>query len=426
MSTYEIFFVLTIPIYLISIYKLNLCFLGERITSRKTELFSYLLYAVILVILYMTTRKPIVFLIYSLVSFFLISLNYNANMTGRIVNTFSLYLFLFIIEAVVWRVTGFFKLEAFENSEFNSIVGIVLMRILMLIFAYLLHKFKKSKTKNFPVPIYYYMAQILILFGTLYFFLMSLEKNHITTTQVIISSIIVLLVDGMIIFVDEKIYAAMILSNERNLLKQQNIAYENQAEIINRSLTTIKALKHDMKNHILTLKLINENKQYQDFEEYANRILSDINGDKNFSQSENFIVDSIVNFKLQELNNLQVDIKIDINIPQNLNILAFDLTVILGNLLDNAIRAIKQTKSNKKLSLYMHCTKGSLVILIDNSYNGKLNMKEGILQTTKVFTENHGIGLKNAEKTVSNYNGELQINHTTDMFSVVVLIPDID
>lgn len=101
----------------------------------------------------------------------------------------------------------------------------------------------------------------------------------------------------MIIFVDEKIYDAMIVSNERNLLKQQNIAYENQAEIIKRSLSTIKALKHDMKNHILTLKLIHENKQYKDFEEYVDRILSEINGDKNFFQSDNFIVDSIINFK---------------------------------------------------------------------------------------------------------------------------------
>lgn len=426
MSIYEIFFILTIPIYLISIYKLNSCFLGERICSKRIELISYLTYSVCLVIIYMTSRKPIVFLIYNLLSFFIISLNYYANMIGRIVYTFTLYLFLFIIEAVVWRITGFFKLTAFENSDFNSIIGIVLMRALMLIFAYLIHKFKKSKTKNFPVPVYYYIAQSLILFGSLYFFIISLEKDHISITQVIISSIIVLLVDGMIIFVDEKIYDAMIVSNERNLLKQQNIAYENQAEIINRSLSTIKALKHDMKNHILTLKLIYKNKQYKDFEEYADRILSGINGDKNFSQSDNFIVDSIVNFKLQELNNLQVDIKLDINIPQNLNILAFDLTVILGNLLDNAITAIKQTKNNKKLILYMHSTKGSLVILVDNSYNGKLNIKDGKYQTTKPFRENHGIGIKNIQQTIENYNGEMQINHTTDMFSIAVLIPDID
>ncbi|NCC15449.1 MAG: GHKL domain-containing protein [Clostridia bacterium] len=426
MSIYEIFFILTMPIYLISIYKLNCSFLGERIYSKRIELVSYILYAVCLVIIYLTTRKPIVFLIYNLLSFFCISLNYYADMVGRIVYAFLLYLFLFIIEVVLWRITGYFRLNALENSEFNSIVGIVLMRVIMLIFAYFIHKLRKSKTTGFYIPAYYYFAQILILLGILYFFLMSIEKNNISTTQVIISSIIVLLVDGMIILIDEKIYAAMIVSVERNLLKQQNIAYENQAEIINRSLSTIKALKHDIKNHILTLQLIYKNKQYQDFEEYTNKILFEINGDKNFTYSENFIVDSIINFKLKELNEQEADIKLDINIPQNLNILAFDLTVILGNLLDNAITAIKQTKYNKILSLYMHCTKGSLVILLDNSFSGELNMKDGIFQTTKPLKENHGIGINNTQKIISNYNGEMQIHHTNDTFSVVVLIPDID
>lgn len=192
MSIYEILFILTMPIYLISIYKLNGSFLGERIYSKRTELVSYFLYAVCLVIIYLTTRKPIVFLIYNVISFFIISLNYYANMVGRIVYTFFLYLFLFIIEVIVGRVTGFFKLTAFEHSEFHSIVGIVLMRAIMLIFAYFIHKFRKYKTKSFffPVPTYYYIAQIFILLGSLYFYLVSLEKNFISIMQVVISSII--------------------------------------------------------------------------------------------------------------------------------------------------------------------------------------------------------------------------------------------
>mgnify|MGYP000989357646 CR=1 FL=1 len=387
---------------------------------------SYFLYAVFLVVLYLTTRKPIVFLIYNLLSFFLLSFHYDSNMIRRIVHALFLYLFLFIIEALLWRITGYFRITAFENSKFSSIIGIVLMRLVMLILTYLIHKFKKSKIKNYPVPSFYYVAQILILFGTLYFFLMSFEKEHISITQVILSSVIVLLIDGMIIFVDEKIYDAMILSNERNLLKQQNIAYENQAEIINRSLSTIKSLKHDIKNHILALQSIYRNQQYEDFEAYTNKILSEINGDQNFTYSENFIVDSIINFKLRALNKQEVDIKLDIRIPQHLNILAFDLTVILGNLLDNAITAIKQTKDNKILRLYMHCTKGSMVILLDNSFNGKLNIKDGIPQTTKSSNIEHGIGIQNILQTISNYNGEIQMNHTGDMFSVVVLIPDIN
>lgn len=426
MSIYEIIFIITIPIYLISIYKLNYCLLGKRIYSKKIEVCSYLIYALGLSFTYMVVRVPIVLLIFNLISFFLISLNYYGNILNRIVFTFTLYIFLFIIEISITALTGYLKITAFEISEYNSIIGIILARILMLMLTYLLHKYKKSKTKNFSVPIYYYIAHIFILAGVLYLFLVSLENELLSITQVVISSIIVLSVNALIIFVDEKIYDTMIINNERNLLKQQNISYENQAEIMNRSLSTIKSLKHDMKNHIITLKSIYKNGKQELFDEYTDKILSEICDNKMFSHSDNFIIDSILNFKLQELDGLQVSIKLDISIPQNLNILAYDLTVILGNLLDNAITAIKQTKYDKKLNLCMHITKGSLVVLIDNSYNGRLNFLGGEFRTIKTSKENHGIGLQNVQNAILNYNGELQINYTKDVFSVAILIPNIN
>lgn len=425
MSIYEIVYMVTIPIYLVSIYKLNYCLLGERLYSKKIEISSYLIYAICLSFMYIEVRIPIVLLIFNLISFFLISLNYYGTILNRVVCTFSLYIFLFIIEIFITALTGYLKISAFDISEYNSIIGIILARILMLMLTYLLHKYKKSKIKNFPVPIYYYIAHIFILVGVLYLFLVSLEKELLSITQVIISSSIVLLVNVLIIFVDEKIYDIMIINNERNLLKQQNISYENQAEIMNRSLSTIKSLKHDMKNHIITLKSIYKNGMQELFDEYTDKILFEICDDKIFSHSDNFIIDSILNYKLQELDGLQVSIKLDISIPQNLNVLAYDLTVILGNLLDNAITAIKQTKNDKKLSLCMHITKGSLVVLIDNSYNGRLNFLGEKFRTTKISKENHGIGLENVQNTILNYNGELQISYTEDMFSVAILIPNI-
>lgn len=426
MSIYEFFFVFTVPIYLIAIYKLNCCFLGECISSKNIERSSYILYAIVLCIIFLNTRKPIVFLYFNLISFFIISLNYDASLSKRLVYIFLLYLFLFVIEAVIWRISGFFTVIAFKDSTFDSIVGIVLMRVFMLIFAHLLQKYKKSEDKNYKIPAYYYIMQFFILIGMLYFFLALLENKYITTTHVIISSIVVVLINGMIILVDDKIYEVICLSNEKNLLKQQNIAYEKQIEMINSSLSTIKALKHDMKNHIIALKLIHKNKQNQEFEEYSNRILSEIGNSVQFSDTENFIIDSIINFKLQELDTTVVDIKININIPNDVKISSFDLTTILGNLLDNAIRATKETTNDKKISLCMYYMKGNLVILIDNSYNGSLNVKNGIFLTTKHFEKIHGIGLKNVEKALQNYNGKMEVSYTDNIFSVAVLIPDTD
>lgn len=426
MLIYDIVFILTLPIYILPLYKLNSCFLGVRLYSKKTEISSYLLYAVCLVLIYNFIRVPIILLVFNIISFFLISLNYYASQLNRIVCSLSIYSLLFIIETIVWRATGYFKLAALENSEYNSIIGIILARVLMLIISYLIQKYKKSKTKNIPIPPYYYLTHILVLIGILYLFLVSLESDFLSITQIVISSVVVSVVNVMIIFIDEKIYDTILENNKSNILKQQNIAYENQTEIIDQSLSAIKSLKHDIKNHIHSLKVFHDNKEHTEFSQYVDRILEEIDGSKELSNSNNFIVDSILNFKLQELNSVDSDINLDIQIPSKLNILAYDITIILGNLIDNAITGINQAYVHKKLSICMHCTKGSLIILIDNSYNGNLNIEGEILKTTKQFSENHGKGLENVKKVVSTYNGEIQINYSKEFFSVAVLIPNID
>ena len=65
-----------------------------------------------------------------------------------------------------------------------------------------------------------------------------------------------------------------------------------------------------------------------------------------------------------------------IDLPAELNISSFDMTVILGNLLDNAIEALRQSE-NKRLLLSMKLTRGIVRIDIENSYNPKQKKESG-------------------------------------------------
>ena len=102
--------------------------------------------------------------------------------------------------------------------------------------------------------------------------------------------------------------------------------------------------------------------------------------------------------------------------------MAFDITAILGNLLDNAITAIEQS-SNRMLDLRISYNLGNLIIFIDNSFEGNLIVKKDKLKTTKSDYTKHGMGLTNVEKSLENYGGEIRIKHTDKIFSVSVIIP---
>ncbi len=425
MQSYEIIYTLTLPIAVWPIQRLMKCFLGELNYGKKVEFLSFSLFCILLAIFYWFVKIPLLLLIFNLLSFFLLAFNYNCKIINKIICAFGIYSVLVAIEASAWKLTTSLPIYLTENYEYNNIIGLAFARVLMLTFTHFFIKIKTAKSKDISLPIYYYIAQVVILFGLLYLFLSSITGVDASTTKVIVGSIIMLSISMITILVDEKVYNTIIIANENNLLKQQNIAYENEAEIVSNSLETIRGLKHDIKNHILVLEAIYKNKQFDEFEEYIEKVICEIDNENKLVNSKNFIVDSITNLKLKELNEDRVEIVTNIKIPNKLNILAFDLNVLLSNLLDNAITAIRETDGQAKLSLHMHCVKGSLIIIVDNTFNGKVSVKEGNLVTTKKSKDNHGIGLKNVKNIVEQYNGDIDINYTENTFTVEILIPNI-
>lgn len=421
MLNYEVVHIVTSPMYTFAIYKLFHSFFDEQVCNKKTEILLYCGYTVLQSAIIFFTRVPLLMLLFNLVSLFLLSFSYQSSIQKKIVATSLIYSVLLLVEIIVSTGIGFLDIEIYQNSSFNSIGGLILIRTTTMIVAYLVNRYKSSNENDYPLSKIYYLAFTVILLGTLYLFVTSLENASLTIYNVIISGVTLIIVNITMIIIDEKIYNAIILANEKNILEKQNIAYENQAEIISQSTESIKAFRHDMKNHFIIVSEMYKNNKSDEMETYIGRIIDELDNG-GFSRSDNFVIDSIINFKFSQLQDTNAKINVDVKVPQQIKIFAYDLTVILGNLLDNAITAIEKTK-NKKIDLQISCNMGNLIILIDNSFDGKLIIENGKFKTTKSFRSSHGIGLANIEKSLLNYGGEMRTEYTDDMFSVAVVIP---
>ena len=106
---------------------------------------------------------------------------------------------------------------------------------------------------------------------------------------------------------------------------------------------------------------------------------------------------------------------------------SFDINVLLGNLLENAIEAAGKTE-RKYLSVHVKLKRGILKVKIENSFESshilyeEQHGKDMVLKTTKPFTEQHGIGLKNVKKIVEKYNGTMAVTTQEGIFCVNLLL----
>ena len=195
---------------------------------------------------------------------------------------------------------------------------------------------------------------------------------------------------------------------ENDIYRQQTYAYQNQLDVIMESQSRIKALRHDMKNHILALQMLLQKKDWEEADRYLSSMQDFMANPSEYITTGNDTVDSLLNYKLQKANDVLNTVETRINIPEKLILHSFDLNVVLGNLLDNAIEAASQTEE-KKLKIAIKLDRGILFINVRNSCQGIADGKVQRLKTTKEDALNHGIGLRNVRRIVEKYNGDMDL-----------------
>lgn len=195
---------------------------------------------------------------------------------------------------------------------------------------------------------------------------------------------------------------------ENDIYRQQTYAYKNQLDVIMESQSRIRALKHDMKNHMLALQMLMRKKDWEEADRYLSSMQDFMANPAEYIITGNDAMDSLLNYKLQRANEILNTVEARVNIPEKLMLHSFDLNVVLGNLLDNAIEAAGQTEE-KELKIAMKLDKGILFINVRNSCQGIADGKIQRLETTKEDAPNHGIGLSNVRRIVEKYHGEMEL-----------------
>ena len=211
---------------------------------------------------------------------------------------------------------------------------------------------------------------------------------------------------------------AMIISRQQ-LFEQQMEAQAKHLDEILVSQNQLKKFKHDLSNHLISLTAYFENADNIGGLNYIKQMDHMIIANDHVVETGNIALDAIINSKLAMAHSKKIKFTTHIQIPEHLSMEATDICIIFGNAIDNAIEACEKLPlKHRDISLSIVCENGSIICKIVNSAGNGLSN----LETTKEDKVNHGFGIENIKRALSNYEHALRISQTDNAFSLSFII----
>ena len=219
---------------------------------------------------------------------------------------------------------------------------------------------------------------------------------------------------------------------ERNDLRDLNAVNEELIleqtryfEAAAKADTEVRAMKHDMKNNIQVMKLLLENKEYDELRDYLQEMGDSIQSAEVTAHTGDTIADAIITSKKAEASDKGIPLKVAGSFA-GMEISPQDMCKILANLLDNAIEAasgeeLKDLDEDlKTVQLDLKKTDKFFMISVTNPCAHEPLIEDGEMKTIKSDKKNHGFGIKNIKSAAENYGGELSYSTETKPYGCIV------
>ena len=210
---------------------------------------------------------------------------------------------------------------------------------------------------------------------------------------------------------------------QNRALSMQNKAYKQQLDTIQAAEDNLRRARHDFKNHLIALEEMTKTDEKTELtKKYFEKLDREYNSSEKDVYTGNKILDGLINNKLATVRSGGVKPEIRMEIPEDIDIDTFDMVIVIGNLMDNAIEALERTEE-KIFRLEMRYDKGIIYIITENSYNGEIIKNGDTFVSTKTNEKGtHGIGLSNIKRIVSEHNGEIDIETDNNIFTVSIIM----
>ena len=204
---------------------------------------------------------------------------------------------------------------------------------------------------------------------------------------------------------------------------------EMQEEQARRHLDEVRSIhsemrgyKHDFHHHLQTLKGQLEAGEVDRAIAYIEQLDRNLQGVDTLLKTGNVTVDAILSAKIAQARAEGIALTVQANLPRELTLSDLELSIVIGNLLDNAIRAAAQALP-PEVYVRIRKTPEEYLLSVRNRVQDDLDLEDNKLPGTTKKESGHGMGFANVQEVLRKYGAEYTVSCRDRWFRFTCAIP---
>lgn len=183
----------------------------------------------------------------------------------------------------------------------------------------------------------------------------------------------------------------------------------------------MRGYKHDFHHHLQALKGQLEAGETERAIAYIEQLDQNLQGVDTLLKTGNVTADAILSAKIAPARAAGIAVTVQANLPAALTLSDLELSIVIGNLLDNAIEACQKAAGDRFIRLSLGMKGNMLYFYLLNSAGKKQTKVGSLFRTGK--TGAHGFGLHRAETIIRQHGGWVKYNSEDGAFTSEFLVP---
>ena len=189
---------------------------------------------------------------------------------------------------------------------------------------------------------------------------------------------------------------------------------------MNEQFDTLRIMKHDYKFHLRTALDMLMSGDLEKSKDYLSGLHEQFENREFPNFCSNVVINSLVSDYAGKCKDLNIEFIVKISIPPSFIVPNYEMCIVLGNLLENAVEACQKLEINRQIKLVLKPKGEQLILMVRNTFDGDVVFDEEKFVSTKK-DGNGGLGLESVMAVVDCFGEMFRINYDNGFFSVFVL-----